>query len=236
MDFATLLKTTNPAVLLAIASAGMLAASLVLGLGITVGGRALSSWLRATAPSDKEMDAFDKRQLQDFIKTQENKKPFAMTPMNEPILISLGCFLVAFTAASLFITPPAVKEPEDPNKPKPVVLTVVKDPAKAAKIVAELPKGNAANGKALYEEKGCVGCHTLDGKASVGPTYQGLYTRAASRKPEYGAKEYIYESVVNPNVFIVDGFQQGIMPNNLNTQFKPQEIADMLAWMEATFK
>ena len=59
-----------------------------------------------------------------------------MTPMNEPILISLGCFLVAFTAASLFITPPAVKEPEDPNKPKPVVLTVVKDPAKATKIVA----------------------------------------------------------------------------------------------------
>lgn len=236
MDLANLLKTTDSAILLAAASGVMLVASLVLGVGFTVGGRALSSWLRATAPTEKAVEAAEKRYLQDFIKAQSTKKPFAMTPTNEPVLISLACFAVAYLASMLFITPPTVKvaEVENPDKPKP--LTVVKDAAKAKKVASELPAGNAANGKVLYEDKGCVGCHTLDGKASVGPSFQGVYTRVASRKPEYSPKEYIYESVVNPNAFVVDGFQQGIMPNNYNTQFKPQEMADLLAWLEANYK
>jgi cytochrome c oxidase subunit 2 len=237
MDLATLLKTTNPYLLLAIFSVVMIGLSLGLGVLFAGGGQALSRWLRATAPNDKAVDAFEKRQLQAFVKAQADKKPFSMTTLNEPIIISVIGFVITFIMAGALIAPPTVEAPSDPNAPpKAKPLAVVKDPEKAAKTVAELPKGNAANGKALYEDKGCVGCHTLDGKSGVGPTFQGSYTRAASRKPDYGSKEYIYESIVNPSYFIVDGFQQGIMPNNYNTQIKPQEMADLLAWFEANFK
>jgi cytochrome c oxidase subunit 2 len=33
----------------------------------------------------------------------------------------------------------------------------------------------AAQGRALAQSKGCVACHTVDGRPGVGPTWQGLF-------------------------------------------------------------
>jgi cytochrome c oxidase subunit II len=87
----------------------------------------------------------------------------------------------------------------------------------AKTVVGDLPKpgkGNAAAGKRLYTSLGCNGCHTLDGKASAGPTFKGV--AGSDRKLDNGETvkandEYLLESITDPDKQIVAGYQQGIM-------------------------
>ncbi|MBQ12673.1 MAG: hypothetical protein CMJ45_14130 [Planctomyces sp.] len=72
-----------------------------------------------------------------------------------------------------------------------------------------------ARGKRIAREKGCLGCHTTDGRDQVGPTWKGLYGKpetlvdAGSVKVDEG---YLKESIVDPNAQLVQGFPPNIMP------------------------
>lgn len=52
-------------------------------------------------------------------------------------------------------------------------------PTFADTLVPAAPAGGtdlaAAQGKALAQSKGCIGCHSVDGSAGVGPTWKGLH-------------------------------------------------------------
>ncbi|HMK09088.1 MAG TPA: cytochrome c [Anaerolineales bacterium] len=109
-----------------------------------------------------------------------------------------------------------------------------------------LPAGDADNGKTLAEGPfGCAACHIL---SSVGPawagggTAPGIGTRAAARIDEAGyngaatsAEQYLLESIVDPNAYVVSGFQPGLMPGNFSGRLTPQDAADLIAYM-LTFK
>jgi mono/diheme cytochrome c family protein len=115
----------------------------------------------------------------------------------------------------------------------------------AAKVAA-LPKGDAAKGEALTTSNGCVACHI---QAAVGPGWlatadnatpkgEGIGTRATHRFKDPGyagaatsADSYLYESITAPNAYIVTGFQQGIMPQDFGTRLQPQELADIIAYL-----
>jgi hypothetical protein len=45
------------------------------------------------------------------------------------------------------------------------------------------------------------------------------------------AEEYLIESVVLPNVFLVDGYQENVMPANYGERLTAQDLADLLAYM-----
>ena len=76
------------------------------------------------------------------------------------------------------------------------------------------PKGPAATGKALARQKGCVSCHTTDGRPAVGPTWKGV---AGSKVVlEDGTTVtaddgYLMESILHPSAKTVKGFQAGQM-------------------------
>ncbi len=72
-------------------------------------------------------------------------------------------------------------------------------------------------GRQLLEEKGCLGCHSLDGTGKIGPTFKGLYH---SRKTVVtGGKErtlrvdeeYLRRSIAEPKADLVKGYPD-IMP------------------------
>jgi cytochrome c oxidase subunit 2 len=73
-----------------------------------------------------------------------------------------------------------------------------------------------AQGKQLFQSKGCVGCHTLaavpGASGTTGPDLDGVGTHAATRKPGMSAADYINESIDNPTAFTVPGFPAGVMP------------------------
>jgi sulfur-oxidizing protein SoxX len=102
--------------------------------------------------------------------------------------------------------------------------------------------GNAENGKKLYNSTtlgtnsaaGCSSCHKYDaskGVADKAPYTAGTATRAESRVPGLTAEEYIHESIVNPNAYVVEGFKEGDMYQNWAKELNEQQIADLVAYL-----
>ena len=70
-------------------------------------------------------------------------------------------------------------------------------------------------GKQLAQTNGCLGCHTTDGRPSVGPTWKGLY--GSERELQDGTKviadeAYLKESITDPNAKVVKGFSPSMPP------------------------
>jgi mono/diheme cytochrome c family protein len=98
-----------------------------------------------------------------------------------------------------------------------------------------LPPGDARQGEALFTQNiggapACSTCHTLDGAALVGPSFQGYGSRAAARVANTSAETYTYESITRPAVHLVEGF-----PNAMYGQYaqalSPQQFADLIAYL-----
>ncbi len=86
-------------------------------------------------------------------------------------------------------------------------------------------------GKTIYEGKGiCFTCHA---NTSRYPDLQGIATRAANRKPGYSALDYLAESLYEPGVYIVDGFNPG-MPevNKPPIGLTDAEVLSVIAYLQ----
>lgn len=68
------------------------------------------------------------------------------------------------------------------------------------------------DGRKLAEEKGCLGCHSLDGTPGVGPTLKGLFgsqvkvTRGGQSLTVTADEAYLKESIRTPEATLVVGF------------------------------
>lgn len=74
----------------------------------------------------------------------------------------------------------------------------------------------AQKGEKLYNSKGCVACHSVDGSKKVGPSWKGLW-ESKGHEMASGEKldideNYIRESILNPNAKIVKTYPAGVMP------------------------
>ena len=72
-------------------------------------------------------------------------------------------------------------------------------------------------GRTVFLTKGCTGCHSRDGasdKGFVGPDLTGLADRAGDRVEGLSAEEYVRQSVLDPQAYIVDGYgsQMPVLP------------------------
>lgn len=130
-------------------------------------------------------------------------------------------FMLAACGASLAASTPSPAGPTPTDSPE--VLQAE---------LSALPAGDPASGKALFSAVGCVACHSLNpGVRIVGPSLAGVATRAATRKAGYTAQLYIYESIILPNAYIVDGFPSGLMPQDFKARLKPKDLADLIAFL-----
>ena len=101
---------------------------------------------------------------------------------------------------------------------------------------------NPEHGKQLYNSKtlgtksaeGCVSCHAYDetkGDDSKAPFTKGTGTRAATRVPGLTAEEYIRESIMTPDAYVVEKYKAGDMYQNWAKELSPQEIDDLVAYL-----
>jgi cytochrome c oxidase subunit II len=91
----------------------------------------------------------------------------------------------------------------------------------------------ADQGKSVFESAGCLGCHSTDGSAKVGPTLKGIFgskVQLSDGRTVPADEEYLRESLVEPNAKVVKGFQP-IMPTFKGT-LKDEEIAALIAYMK----
>jgi cytochrome c oxidase subunit 2 len=124
-------------------------------------------------------------------------------------------------------------------------LLVVQDPADyeawvknaAAAAGGSADASDAAKlGMKMYNEKGCVACHSNDGSPRVGPSFLDLFGRKEAvltdgKEREITADEaYLISSIKNPNEDIVKGFPPA-MPDQ--STLKDEEIAQLVEYIKS---
>jgi len=89
-------------------------------------------------------------------------------------------------------------------------------------------------GRQVAARRGCLACHSLDGTASTGPTWLGLYNRweqLANGERIYVNEAYITQSMMDPQAQIVAGYPP-VMPSYLG-QMSPAETAAIIELLKA---
>jgi mono/diheme cytochrome c family protein len=94
-------------------------------------------------------------------------------------------------------------------------------------------KGNPAAGKAVYVANGCGSCHTYTPAGSTGKIGPDL-----DQLPSYAAKagqpleEFTSGAITSPPPkYVPPGYPTNVMPATFGTTIKPQELADLVAFL-----
>lgn len=108
----------------------------------------------------------------------------------------------------------------------PVIVTA--SPQFAESIEARVAAADPSKGAAIFEKYACNACHRAED--GVGPALAGMGKRAETRRPNYSAAAYIYESIIEPNAFIVPDYAN-IMVSNYKAKIPEVELFDLIAWL-----
>ena len=95
-------------------------------------------------------------------------------------------------------------------------------------------EGKIELGKKLYEKKGCVACHSIDGSPRVGPSWAhiwGTSVAAADGTTRTIDADFVRESVLHPTAFAAAGFPPS-MPS-FEGQLKPAELEALVTYIES---
>lgn len=80
----------------------------------------------------------------------------------------------------------------------------------------------------------CNSCHadTVDGISRLGPNLSNIGLRAGRTVPGQSTEEYLRTSIISPDAYLSGRFQEGIMPRDYGRALTPQQINDLIAYME----
>ncbi len=84
------------------------------------------------------------------------------------------------------------------------------------------------------EANACTVCHSLGGDAGVGPAWQGLFGRMEKLSDGTAVvvdDAYLRESILNPNVKIVEGFAPDLMPEDFGDRLSEEQLASIIAYL-----
>ena len=128
--------------------------------------------------------------------------------------------------------PPQPQAPQPPGGPgAPLVPPPPPDGGSPAELMAQ--------GQAIFTGAGgCAACHTIEGISSgpVGPDLTHIGTEAADRKPGLSAREYITESIREPEAFVATGVERatpGLMTDALTSGLSDREVAALVEFLLA---
>ncbi len=89
-----------------------------------------------------------------------------------------------------------------------------------------------AQGQALAQAKGCIACHSADGKPGVGPTWKGLYGKTETMADGTSVRvddAFLKNEIRNPQARVVKGFAS-IMPK---IELTDDELAALSAYIQS---
>lgn len=120
----------------------------------------------------------------------------------------------------------ATQAAAEPAQPTAIQVAVVGDPDRGRALFNEMrPEAGFA----------CSTCHRVDStERLIGPGLQGVSAWAAQNIPHQTPEEYLRESIVNPNAYIVEGnppYPENLMPQIYGELFTPEQIDDLVAYL-----
>ena len=130
------------------------------------------------------------------------------------LIIVTIVFAVAFVASST---------PESTNSP------AIDAQSYATDVAAALAGASASVGEALIEAFQCSVCH-VSGEGRVAPSFAGIATPAATRRRPLSPAQYLYESIVSPGAYLVEGYANS-MPANFADRLTLAQIGHIIAYL-----
>jgi hypothetical protein len=82
---------------------------------------------------------------------------------------------------------------------------------------------------------GCAGCHN----GQTAPATEGTWTRVndihlqEAQFADYTVEQYLVESIVMPDAYVVPDFLPGLMPNYFGSRLDEQMLADIVAYLDS---
>jgi len=91
----------------------------------------------------------------------------------------------------------------------------------------------AADGKTVFTSgaAGCTSCHTLSDAGATGKIGPDLDTALKGKDDAF-----IHESIVDPDKFVENGYQPGIMPPNFEDTLQPTQIDALVKYLSDVTK
>lgn len=92
-------------------------------------------------------------------------------------------------------------------------------------------------GLTIMKQNACFSCHSMDGTRLVGPSFKGIFGKQevvlvdGEEKTITVDREYIIQSIINPNAEIVKGYQPGLM-TNYSTILNDEQINHIVDYLE----
>ncbi len=84
----------------------------------------------------------------------------------------------------------------------------------------------------IGSQAGCATCHSLDaGVVVVGPSMDGIGNRAGSTVSGTSAEDYLKESILTPDAYLVDSFPAGTMPQVWEDELSSEQVDQLVAYM-----
>lgn len=93
-----------------------------------------------------------------------------------------------------------------------------------------LEDADPANGAKLIQAQICAACHLLAPESPIAPNFAELAVAAHIRRPPLTAAAYIYESIVDPLAYVVEGYGPS-MPQDYREKLSDKEIGDIIAYL-----
>ena len=93
------------------------------------------------------------------------------------------------------------------------------------------PNSPEGRGAAIFRAN-CATCHDVKGdRVIIGPTLKGIASRAGEQIEGLVAEDYLRESILSPNAYVVEGFTEGAMPQNFGRDLTSEEINDLITYL-----
>lgn len=95
-----------------------------------------------------------------------------------------------------------------------------------------LRNADPERGRALVQEHGCNACHGGANAGRLAPGFDDLWQVAAERHPPLTAAAYVYESIIYPGAYIVEGYPSN-MPRIYDERIPDDELGHIIAYLIA---
>lgn len=122
---------------------------------------------------------------------------------------------------------PSVRIGDIPRPPSPGA-----EPSTLQPTPAGTPAPLGAGGAALIEKHGCSACHVIGGNGgNLGPSLDNLAPVAGQRVVGLSAEEYVRQSIITPDAFVVAGFPSKIMPGDYGSKLGAEELESIVQYL-----
>ena len=152
---------------------------------------------------------------------------------------------ISTDGASSFMQNPFAKLKSDGLPPGPKVNPAKPSDRPVAEAVVPLTfdQAKADQGAQLYQQYGCVSCHSTTGAAGAGPSFKGVYgskVRLDNGAAVTADEAYIRESILQPDAKTVNGFSKGVMVGAIGPKLpdisQPQNLTPLVEFVKSLAK